>query len=308
MVPCEQEAIDTQQQHDSEGDEHRSQTKHGVCGTLGEVFGWRYGFTAAGVGMLLGLAVYLVGQPWLPQPARPPARAPASPCARAASAFDASAVRRLGLLFAIVAAVVVFRASYEQIGNTFALWTDTLADRRAGGFIIPSTWFQALNPLLVLALTPILVLHWTRRAARGRGGGTAAKMAFGALVVGASFLMLAAVTAFDAGDGRRTSWLWGVAFITVYTAGELHILPVGLGLFARIAPAGLAATAVAVWFSAAFLGNLASGLLGELWSVLPPAGFMALIGAVCVVPALALLAFDRPIRRAEATLLRMDPP
>jgi proton-dependent oligopeptide transporter, POT family len=31
-----------------------------VCGTLGEVYGWHYGFGAAGVGMLIGLAVYVI--------------------------------------------------------------------------------------------------------------------------------------------------------------------------------------------------------------------------------------------------------
>ena len=37
-----------------------------VCGTLGEVYGWHYGFGAAGVGMLTGLAIYLIGGKYLP--------------------------------------------------------------------------------------------------------------------------------------------------------------------------------------------------------------------------------------------------
>ena len=36
-----------------------------VCGTLGEVYGWHYGFAAAGVGMVIGLSIYLSGQSWL---------------------------------------------------------------------------------------------------------------------------------------------------------------------------------------------------------------------------------------------------
>ncbi|GAB4122806.1 MAG: hypothetical protein Kow00104_06850 [Rhodothalassiaceae bacterium] len=36
-----------------------------VAGYLGETFGWRYGFGAAGVGMLLGLLVFVVGKPLL---------------------------------------------------------------------------------------------------------------------------------------------------------------------------------------------------------------------------------------------------
>ena len=37
-----------------------------VCGTLGERVGWHYGFGAAGVGMLIGLAIYLYASPKLP--------------------------------------------------------------------------------------------------------------------------------------------------------------------------------------------------------------------------------------------------
>ena len=37
-----------------------------ICGTLGEIYGWRYGFAAAGVGMLIGLVIYIAGQRDLP--------------------------------------------------------------------------------------------------------------------------------------------------------------------------------------------------------------------------------------------------
>src|SRR5271154_5272224 len=37
-----------------------------VCGTLGEEAGWHYGFTAAGVGMVIGLGIYLYALPHLP--------------------------------------------------------------------------------------------------------------------------------------------------------------------------------------------------------------------------------------------------
>src|SRR4051812_44085778 len=33
-----------------------------ICGTLGQVYGWHYGFGAAGVGMMVGLAIYIWGQ------------------------------------------------------------------------------------------------------------------------------------------------------------------------------------------------------------------------------------------------------
>ncbi|MHA7871815.1 MAG: peptide MFS transporter [Hyphococcus sp.] len=42
------------------------------CGYLGIVYGWKYGFGLAGIGMLLGLLVFLWGQKWLDGAAEPP--------------------------------------------------------------------------------------------------------------------------------------------------------------------------------------------------------------------------------------------
>jgi POT family proton-dependent oligopeptide transporter len=83
-----------------------------------------------------------------------------------------------------------------------------------------------------------------------------------------------------------------VLFIVAMTAGELYILPVGLGLFGHLAPKGLTATSIAVWFSAGVLGNLFAGWLGTLWSPLTHTIFFAIIGAVALSAAslLALLA------------------
>ncbi|MBC7656785.1 MAG: MFS transporter [Frankiaceae bacterium] len=44
-----------------------------VCGVLGETYGWKYGFGAAGLGMLAGLGMFLWGQKYLDGHAEPPA-------------------------------------------------------------------------------------------------------------------------------------------------------------------------------------------------------------------------------------------
>jgi POT family proton-dependent oligopeptide transporter len=55
-----------------------------ACGYLGEVYGWAYGFGLAGLGMVAGLLVFLVGQPWLEGRADPP---------------DPAALKERGVLF-----------------------------------------------------------------------------------------------------------------------------------------------------------------------------------------------------------------
>jgi POT family proton-dependent oligopeptide transporter len=269
-----------------------------VCGTLGEVYGWHWGFGAAGVGMLAGLTLYLFGARYLPPDPIRATKAAALP--QAAAKLQGHDLRqRLRVLLAIALTVMLFRGAYEQVGNTIALWADGGIDRRlAGGFSIPMTWFQALNPLLVIVLTPLFVAYWTRQAVRGREPAAAQKMAMGAAGVAVAYLMLAAVS--GALPQGQASWMWLVLFFLVLTAGELFILPVGLGLFARLAPEGHRATTIAAWFFATFGGSLLAGVLGTLWSVVGPSQFFALMAGLAAMAGAVLWQLDRPTRRVES--------
>lgn len=262
-----------------------------VCGTLGELYGWHYGFGAAGVGMVLGLLIYLAGHRYLP-PDRP---ATASPPAAHARRGDRRTL--WWLLLGVGMAATIFRGAYEQVGNTLPLWIDAGVDRAWMGMQIPMTWFLSLNPLLVVALTPVLLGLWRRRAEAGRETSPARRMAIGALVVAVAWLLLAAVAASAA--GARAGWPWLLAFFAVMTLGELYILPTGLGLFAKLAPPRLGATTVASWFLAIFSGSLLAGWVGMLWSRLPPAGFFTLLASLAAVAALLLWRLDAPIRRQK---------
>jgi POT family proton-dependent oligopeptide transporter len=271
-----------------------------ICGTLGELLGWHWGFGAAGIGMCAGLVIYIVGGRYLP-------RSVLDARARdvASAAEHQSFARRIGLLLAVVAIVVVFRGAYEQTGNTVALWADSAVDRGVGqGGIIPSTWFQALNPLLVFILTPLLLFIWRRRARPGRVVAPLRRMATGAFIVAISYVLLAGVASVSHATGAPAHWIWLVLFFVVYTTGELLILPTGLALFGQLAPATLAATTIALWFSASFAGNLLAGGVGALWSRLGNTSFFLLVAAIAATAAAVLLLLDRPARK----LLNDDEP
>jgi POT family proton-dependent oligopeptide transporter len=266
-----------------------------VCGTLGEAYGWHWGFAAAGFGMLLSLVIYLAGRRYLPpEPARGAAIRAARP------PLDRAARDRFAFLIGIAAIVVIFRGAYEQNGNTIALWADTGIDRQlASGWVIPMTWFQSINSLAVFAFTPFLVARWTRLARRAVETPLLGKMAFGAALVGASYVALGVVAAWNEAHGTRASWLWLFGWFLVFTIGELYILPVGLALFGRLAPDGFRATSIATWFFAGFFGNLLAGVLGMLWSVLSHGWFFTLIGAVSGVSALLLYALNLRMGKVE---------
>jgi len=260
-----------------------------VIGTVGEIYGFHYGFAIAGLGMIVAMTTYVAGGRYLP-PDLPRTSDTQSLFSADSTVFTGDFLKRVSLLVLIAGAVVVFRGAYEQFGNTISLWADGSVDRRiSSGTKIPVTWFLSLNSLLVFALTPLLVLHWTRLARRHRELSTVAKMVWGAIAVALAYLMIGAVCFWAQGHSEDVTWPWLAGFVTLLTAGELYILPVGLGLFGRLAPKGLTATTIAMWFSAGFLGNLFAGWLGTFWSRLGHGAFFTLIAAVALMAAFFLI-------------------
>ena len=119
----------------------------------------------------------------------------------------------------------------------------------------------------------------------------------GAFVVSLAFLLLALV---DASAQGHAHWVWLAAFFVLFTAGELFILPIGLGLFARLAPAGYAATSIAAWYFASFGGNLLAGALGTLWSAMGHAAFFAVMAGVAALAGTLLRLLHPAVVRAES--------
>ena len=266
-----------------------------VCGFLGERHGWHWGFAMAGIGMVTSLVIYLAGSSHLPlEPAR------AASTSAPQSVAWAPHRRSLLFLMGVAAIVVVFRGAYEQVGNTIALWVDADVNRQIGsGWSIPMAWFQALNPFSVFLLTPLLVARWDRLARRGVETPLLYKMAFGAAVVALSYLLLAAVTGWTEARATHAHWAWLVGWFMLMTLGELYILPTGLGLFGRMAPEGLRATCIALWYFAGFFGNLFAGSLGTLWSKLPHDAFFVIIAGVASAAAVLLAMVARRVGDVE---------
>ncbi|MGI9169969.1 MAG: peptide MFS transporter [Caulobacteraceae bacterium] len=261
-----------------------------VCGTLGEVWGWHYGFAAAGVGMVIGLVIYLCFQGALG--AAPGIRRERIDKSRRAP-IGPEGRRALRTLFAVAGLVVLFRIAYEQTGNTIALWADAYTDRAlANGFVIPATWFQSVNPFLIFALTPFLALWWSRQARRGREPPTLRKMAIGCGLGGLAFIVMIGAAAQYAKSGSA-SWLWLIGFFFLLTAGELFVLPIGLSLFSRLAPPRAASAMIGVWYLAKFAGASLSGWLGAFWSQTPPMLFFGVGAASAFAASIALFATGR---------------
>jgi POT family proton-dependent oligopeptide transporter len=260
-----------------------------VCGTLGEEFGWHYGFAAAGVGMTLGLAIYLFAAPALP----PDARSRLSTADKALP-FGRDEWRAMGALVLLALPVTFFWATYEQAGNTIALWADGHTDRRViGALEIPVTWFQAFNPFMIFAFTPFLVALWARQAARGREPSSVTKMAYGCFYNAAAHMILFAA-AFSAGGGKA-NWLWIAAYFVVLTIGELYISPTSLSLVTKVAPARVLSMMMGVWLATSFTGGFLAGYLGSFWSGMAKSDFFLMIAIIAALAGTAIMAVAGPV-------------
>src|SRR5215813_7376658 len=198
-----------------------------VCGTLGEEVGWHYGFAAAGIGMTLGLVIYLYAAPTLPPDDL--ARRKAAGVPRRLGPGERRAIAALLVLWL---PVTLFWATYEQQGNTIALWADQFTDRTVNLVLwrgeIPVTWFQAFNPFMIFAFTPFIVALWRFQGQRGREPATVTKLAIGCFLTAASYLVMV-LAAWQAGSDKA-SWLWLTAYFVVITIGELYLSPTALAL------------------------------------------------------------------------------
>jgi POT family proton-dependent oligopeptide transporter len=265
-----------------------------VCGTLGETLGWRWGFAAAGIGMLLGLVVYVLGAPTLGT--EPPRLA--STTQAPLSKKDWTAV---GALVVLCLLNVPYWAVYEQQGNTLALWVDTSSDRRLFGIFgsswqMPATWFQSVNPAFIFLLTWMVNPYWSWQARRGKEPSSVAKMAIGSGLLAVSYLVMALV-AHQSQGGLASLW-WLILSTGVLTLGEIYLSPVGLSLVTKVAPVRLVSMMMGLWLLSSFFGNYLSGALGMFWDRWTKESFFLVMASLGAATSLAFVLLAAPLRRA----------
>jgi POT family proton-dependent oligopeptide transporter len=262
-----------------------------VCGTLGELYGWHWGFAAAGVGMAVGLAIYCSFLRRLPpEPNRTLLAAEAQP--------DAAPVIRehVAILLLMVAMVVLFRIAYEQSGNVIALWVSDFTDRSLDLLgrerTIPATWFQSINPLLIIVGTPILIRIWRRGKRKESTAHLLRRMAIGCVIAGAAMLTMVLAALASGPEGARVSSLWVFAYFVLLTLGELYVIPVGLTLIESLAPVRFASMTMGAWYIAKFLGSLLAGVMGAYWLRIPAAAFFSLGLTTTLLASIGLFAMS----------------
>lgn len=258
---------------------------------------WHFGFAAAAAGMSLGLLVFVRSLPDLGRTREPPPVVAPGLVRRAAWVLAMTAAimalviisdwpgleglrwafllapvatalvcgfsrdpmrRRLGAVAVFFIASMLFWAVFEQAGISIAVFCDRLTRTEIADFAFPSTWFQSLNPIFVIALAPVFATAWARLGPRQPS--SPAKFVAALLFLALSFTLMVPAAQATA-TGKISPW-WIVGLFLLQTIGELFLSPVGLSLMTRLAPPGLVGVTLGLWFLSVAWGNKLAGVLG----------------------------------------------
>lgn len=170
--------------------------------------------------------------------------------------------KRLTAIFIFFLFITLFWSIYEQAGSSLNLFADRLTRTEALGFAFPSSWFQAVPALFVIALAPLFSALWLRLGARQPSA--PAKFTLGLIALGGGTLLMIPASLLAANARVSPVWLLGVYFLHV--VGEMCLSPVGLSTVTKLAPVKLVGLMLGVWFLASALGNKIAGALAGLFN------------------------------------------
>ncbi len=240
-----------------------------IVGTVGEVYGWHYGFGLAGIGMALGLIQYLIGQKYLKRVGN---FLGTSEVASEKEALDKPLTKierdRIVVLFISFMLVIVFWGAFEQAGGLMNIYASEKTNRILSfslpfiGNEIPASWFQSLNAMFIIFLGTSVAGYWAKRKLKGKLSTGLFKMILGLIIMGTGFFFMSAAAGEYSSDGSSAMY-WLVLAYLFHTVGELCISPVALSYITKLAPLKYASFMMGIYFAMTGLGNKVAGLLGE---------------------------------------------
>ncbi|HHF2881936.1 peptide MFS transporter [Vibrio diabolicus] len=270
-----------------------------VSGSVTTSYGWKAGFVAAGVGMIISLVMQMVlAQSWLGDIGREPAakRDLSNKNSTTKQPLTKEEVNRLKVILVMSLFTIVFWAGFEQAGGLMNIYTQQYTDRMIGGFEVPAAWFQSLNPFFIITLAPVLAVLWVKLGKREPTSPVKFAMALFFLAIG--FLCMVGAVLEQGGDTTvKTSMLWLVGAFFFHTLGELCLSPIGLSLVTKLAPLRLASLMMGAWFGCNAIANYVAGYVGSHVGEL---GAMAIFSGIAVsatVSGVILLLFSNTLVR-----------
>jgi POT family proton-dependent oligopeptide transporter len=257
-----------------------------VCGTLGEVYGWHYGFGVAGIGMLIGVATYLSGWRYLPADRRRNS-GPAVGLERA----DWQAIA--AILLTLSPSILIYAAT-NQAYNLVIVWAEAGVDRAIFGFKFPVTWLLTWDGLMTIVGIALTIPLWRALSARRREPDTLIKLSIGGALTAAAYLLLAAGTSLFALAPAAVVFLYFMLFDFAFAWTD----PPTNSFVSRFAPPAVASTMMSLNLMIAFgAPNIVVGWLGRFYEPLGPARFWLLHAAIAAAGGVLALVVRAPVKR-----------
>jgi len=274
--------------------------------------GYRYGFLAAAVGVLLGQLLFVfLSNKYLGNIGMEPKGAvklAESSTEEVKVPLTRQEKERIAVIFIFFFFAVFFFAGMEQAGASFNLYANKYIDRTIFGHEIPTAWLQMINPFFVIVLAPVFAYFWNTRL--GQALNTPLKMGLGLIVLGIGFwFMLIAgfqrgatwqggLNIIDNPDGMvKASMIWMILTYLLHTIGELSLSPVGLSIVTKLSPARFASLFMGVWIMAAAFANMLAGLISSYVVELGASTVFASISAFVMVLGILMVSLNKVIER-----------
>lgn len=204
---------------------------------------------------------------------------------------------RLKAYLALFLAAAVFWMIFDQAGSTLNLFAEQHTDRDVGGWQMPASWLQSVNPIMIIVFAPIFAWMWMKLGERAPS--TPVKFAIALVGVGGSFLVMV-VPGLMADGGRLSSVWWLVGVYLIQTWGELLLSPTGLSATTKLAPAGMGSQMLALWFLANAVGDSVGGQLARLLEGIGLGPYFGVLGSAAVFFGLVLFIASPRVRRLMA--------
>ena len=242
-----------------------------ICGTLGEKVGWHWGFGAAGVGMLIGLSIYLAGRRYLPSDERMDAENAIAPVSRLPMTKQQK--QALVLMIALIPVLAVSALGNQELYNAYLVWANGAYDFQLFGIRLPTTFLASLDAATGVATLIGVVAFWRWYGKRWREPDEIAKLAIGCAISAGAFVVLAIAANHEAVTGVKIGLWVALVIHTVNGIGFSNVFPVSLALYARAAPPQFSSTMIGIYYLFLFLSNLLVGIIGGWLDKMAPFTF-----------------------------------
>ena len=269
-----------------------------ICGYLGEKVGWGYGFGAAGVGMVIGLLLFIWGQnKYLGDLGKEaPYKEHAAKSNGEKTFLTKVEKQRIAVIFVMAFFTVFFWAAFEQAGSSMTLFADRSTDRMLFNWEIPASYFQSLNPAFIVLLAPFFSMLWIWLAKKGKEPSTPLKFVIGLVLLAFGFVVMALGAKEYAMTGK-VNLLYLVFAYLLHTLGELALSPVGLSLVTKLSPVKFASLFMGVWFLAISTANYVAGFFAGNYDNMDHVKFFMTPVYIAGASALVLFVLIKPIRK-----------